>query len=30
MNSTELVLGQAYFWLCAALAVGGALATVLA
>ena len=30
MNSTELALGQAYFWLCAALAVGGALATVLA
>src|SRR3954454_8210215 len=30
MNSTELLVGQAYFWLCAALAVGGALATVLA
>ena len=29
MNSTELVLGQAYFWLCAALAVGGALITVI-
>jgi NADH-quinone oxidoreductase subunit J len=30
MNSTELVLGQAYFWICAALAVGGAISTVVA
>jgi NADH-quinone oxidoreductase subunit J len=30
MNSTELALGQAYFWICAALAVGGAISTVLA
>jgi NADH-quinone oxidoreductase subunit J len=30
MNSTELLLGQAYFWICAALAVVGAISTVLA
>lgn len=30
MNSTELALGQAYFWACAALAVGGAISTVVA
>jgi NADH-quinone oxidoreductase subunit J len=30
MNSTELALGQAYFWITAALAVAGALITVLA
>jgi NADH-quinone oxidoreductase subunit J len=30
MNPTELHLGQAYFWLCAAMAVIGALATVVA
>ncbi|MEA2751537.1 MAG: NADH-quinone oxidoreductase subunit, partial [Myxococcales bacterium] len=30
MNSTELALGQAYFWVCAALAVGGAISTVVA
>jgi NADH-quinone oxidoreductase subunit J len=30
MNSTELVLGQAYFWMCATMAVIGAIATVVA
>ena len=30
MNPTELLLGQAYFWVCAALAVAGAVFTVLA
>lgn len=30
MNPTELALGQAYFWVCAALAVAGALFTVMA
>jgi NADH-quinone oxidoreductase subunit J len=30
MNPTELALGQAYFWVCAALAVIGALAAVMA
>ena len=30
MNSTELALGQAYFWICAALAVAGAVFTVIA
>ena len=30
MSSTDLVLGQAYFWMCAALAVIGAIATVVA
>ena len=30
MNSTELFLGQAYFWVCAALAVTGAVFTVIA
>jgi NADH-quinone oxidoreductase subunit J len=30
MNSTELALGQAYFWVCAALAIGGAISTVVA
>jgi NADH-quinone oxidoreductase subunit J len=30
MNSTELALGQAYFWICALLAVAGATSTVLA
>ena len=28
MNDTELVLGQTYFWICAVLALGGAVATV--
>jgi NADH-quinone oxidoreductase subunit J len=28
--NTELALGQAYFWVCAALAVGGAISTVVA
>lgn len=28
MNATELFIGRAYFWVCAALAVAGALATV--
>ena len=30
MNHTELLLGQAYFWLCAAMAVAGAIFTVIA
>jgi NADH-quinone oxidoreductase subunit J len=30
MNHTELLLGQAYFWVCAALAVTGAVFTVIA
>ena len=30
MNPTELALGQAYFWVCAAMAVAGALFTVMA
>jgi NADH-quinone oxidoreductase subunit J len=30
MDTTELLLGRMYFWVCAALAVGGALSTVLA
>ena len=30
MNSTELLLGQAYFWICGALALAGALFTVVA
>ena len=30
MNPIELLLGQAYFWVCAALAVAGAVATVIA
>jgi NADH-quinone oxidoreductase subunit J len=30
MNPTELALGQAYFWICAALAIGGAISTVVA
>jgi NADH-quinone oxidoreductase subunit J len=30
MNPTELALGQAYFWVCAAMAVAGALITVMA
>lgn len=30
MNSTELALGQAYFWICALLAVAGATFTVIA
>lgn len=30
MNSTELALGQAYFWVCAVVALAGALFTVIA
>lgn len=30
MTSTELLLGQAYFWVCAAIAVAGALFTIMA
>jgi NADH-quinone oxidoreductase subunit J len=30
MNHTELLLGQAYFWVCAAMAVAGAIFTVIA
>jgi len=30
MNPTDLLLGQAYFWVCAALAVSGAVFTVIA
>jgi NADH-quinone oxidoreductase subunit J len=30
LNSTELAVGQAYFWICAAVAIVGALSTVLA
>ena len=30
MNPTELALGQAYFWICAAMAIAGAVFTVIA